>query len=136
MAERVVVIQYVINQRAERPTGLRIWSDGMVQHCADDAPLPSDTERLDQDRDLPWQDVRQLSAVETETVRTIVRQSGFFALPPMLLINYCKEDPGAAIWTATVDGRTARVVVFDPRPRRDPVIDKLTDVLNGILTGV
>ncbi len=132
MAERIVVIQYVINQRNERPTGLRIWSDGLVQRCAADAPLPGATERLDRDRDLPWQDTGQLATTELEKVRNAVLQSGFFDLPSMLLINYCKEDPGTAIWTVTIEGRTARVVVFDPRPRRDPAIDHLIAVLDGI----
>ncbi len=134
MSERIVIIQCVINQRGERPTGQRIWSDGWVQRCADDAPLPGPTDRLDRDRDLPWQDVGQLTSAELETVRQIVLESGLFELPPTLLINYCKEDPGTAIWTANVEGHTAHVVVFDPRPRRDPVIDRLTSALNGVLS--
>ena len=44
-------------------------------------------------------------------------------------------DGKRVTWTANVDGRTARVVVFDPRPRRDPVIDKLNAVLDGIRSG-
>ncbi len=135
MSERTVVVQYVINQRAERPTGRRIWSDGLVQRCADDAPLPGPAERLDRDRDLPWQDAGQLATAELEMVRNAVLQSGFFDLPAMLLINYCKEDPGTAVWTVNVSGRTARVVVFDPRPRRESVIDHLSGLLDSILSG-
>lgn len=135
MDERIVILQYVINQRGERPTGRRIWSDGFVQRCADDAPPPGAADRLDRDRDLPWQDTSELTIAELETLQNAVQQSGFFELPAALLINYCKEDPGTAIWTVNVGGRTARVVVFDPRPHRNPVIDHLTAVLDGILSG-
>ncbi len=58
--------------------------------------------------------------------------SGFFELQPVLLINYCKEDPGKAIWTVTPDGQTARVVVFDPRPRRSTAIDLLNQAIDRI----
>jgi hypothetical protein len=50
-----------------------------------------------------------------------------------MLINYCKEDPGTAIWTVNVDGQTARVVVFDPRPRRNEALDMLSKQINDII---
>src|SRR5262245_540003 len=122
MAERTVLLQYVINQRNEAPRGLRIWSDGAVQRTADDNPPPTATEMLEKDRALNWVDSQALTGEQVETIRQAIRNSGIFDLPPRLLINYCKEDPGTAIWSVNVDGQTARVVVYDPRPRRSAEI--------------
>jgi hypothetical protein len=133
MSDRVVVLQKVVNQRTEPPAGLRIWSDGLAQRPAADNPLPAATERLDKDRDLRWEDDRQLSRSQVAAVQEAIRKVGFFDLPPVMLINYCKEDPGTAIWTANVDGQTARVVVFDPRPRRSAELDRLSVALDEIL---
>ncbi len=133
MVDRVVVLQKVIIQRAERPSGLRIWSDGLVQHPMADNPLPTATERLDKERDLKWQDDSQLTDRQVEAIREAIRQASFFDLSPVLLINYCKEDPGTAIWTVNLDGQMARVVVFDPRPRRNAELDRLSAALNEIL---
>jgi hypothetical protein len=134
MSERFVLLQRITNQRGERPVGVRIWSDGVVQRAADDNPPPGPTERLDVDRDLKWQDERRLDPQQVETIRTAIQDSGFFDLPPRLLINYCKEDPGAAIWIVNLSGRMARVVVYDPRPRRSPELDQLSALLDSALS--
>ena len=60
----------------------------------------------------------------------IIQESGFFELEARLLINYCKEDPGVGIWEIELNGQRHRVVVFDPRPRRSPVIDSLLKALD------
>lgn len=133
MPERDILIQYVINQRGERPTGLRVWSDGQVQRCADDNTPPGMTDLLERDRELNWQDEKQIGTEQVEVLRAAIRDSGFFNLAPRLLINYCKEDPGTAIWTVNLDGQTARVVVYDPRPRRSAEIDKLLAALNAVV---
>ena len=132
MADRIVLIQCVITQRTERPTGFRIWTDGVVQRPADNV-LPNATERLDLDRNLAWQDERQLSADQVNTIRDTIRQIKFLELPTRLLINYCKEDPGTAIWTVNVDGQVGRVVVFDPRPRRNEALDRLSKQISDII---
>jgi hypothetical protein len=131
MAQRIVLVQVVTIQRAEHPTGLRIWSDGTVQRGIGELPGP--TELLEKDRALDWTDIHTLNDDQLDTVRSIIRQSGIFDLEPRLLINYCKEDPGVAIWTVSLDGQTARVVVYDPRPRRSPQLDRLMQVINGVL---
>ena len=133
MTERMVLIQCVTNQRTERPTGFRIWTDGLVQRSAPDNPLPGPTERLDVDRNLIWQDERHLDSEQVNAIRDAIYQVKFFELPPRLLINYCKEDPGTAIWTANVEGQTARVVVFDPRPRRSTALDTLSKQIGDII---
>jgi hypothetical protein len=133
MPEQNILIQYVINQRNERPTGRRVWSDGQIQRCADDNSPPGMTDLLERDRELNWQDEKQIGAEQVDAIRTAIRESGFFDLPPRLLINYCKDDPGTAIWTVNLDGQTARVVVYDPRPRRSTEIDRLLAALNGVL---
>ena len=134
MAERTILLQYVINQRSEPPRGLRIWSDGAVQRPADDNPLPTATELLEKDRALNWIDTQVLVGEQIETIREAIRSSGIFDLPPRLLINYCKEDPGTAIWSVHLDGQSARVVVYDPRPRRSAEIDQLFQAINAVLT--
>jgi len=133
MTERMVLVQCIITQRAERPAGFRIWTDGVVQRPAADNPLPNATERLDLDRSVAWQDEGQLDADEVNTIRDTIHQIKFFELPSRLLINYCKEDPGTAIWTVNVDGQTARVVVFDPRPRRSEALDTLSKSITDII---
>ncbi|MCC7449977.1 MAG: hypothetical protein IT324_21345 [Anaerolineae bacterium] len=133
MTERMVLVQCVITQRTERPAGFRIWTDGLVQRPAPDNSLPNATERLDLDRSLAWQDERRLSAAQINTIRETIHQIQFFDLPPRLLINYCKEDPGTAIWTVNVDGQTGRVVVFDPRPRRSEALDMLSKHISDII---
>src|SRR5215813_5176685 len=109
MIERYVLLQRVINQRNMRPDGLRIWSDGQVQRSAEDNLPPDPTDRLDKDRDLKWVDTQQLTVYQVNAVRTAIRSSGFFELAPLLLINYCLDDPGTAIWTVNVGDETARV---------------------------
>jgi hypothetical protein len=133
MAERSILLQYIINQRTERPVGLRIWSDGELQRPAETNLPPDPTARLDNDRDLDWQTVSQLSVEQVEEIKQAVQQIGFFDLPPRLLINYCKEDPGTMIWTVNLDGQTHRVVVFDPRPKRSAQLDQLSATLKNIL---
>lgn len=128
-----VILQYVINQRGEVPTGQRVLDDGTVQRVAASSPKPGETERLDLDRELSWEAIGQISAEQVSAISSAVTDGGFFDLEPKLLINYCKEDPGTGIWTANVGGRSYRVVVFDPRPRRSPVIDKLVELLKGLL---
>jgi hypothetical protein len=134
MTERTVLIQRIINQRTAQPDGLRIWSDGLLQRTAEDNPPPGSMDRLDKDRELKWRVIAQLSPEQVEEIRATIRSSGFFELQPVLLINYCKEDPGTAIWTVSLDGQTARVVVFDPRTRRSSAIDLLNQALDRILT--
>ncbi len=131
MAERTVLVQVVTIQRAERPTGLRIWSDGIVQRGVGELPGP--TELLEKDRTLDWTDVQPLNGDQLAEIRSAIGQSGIFDLEPRLLINYCKEDPGVAIWTVNLDGQTARVAVYDPRPRRSAQLDRLTQAINGVL---
>ena len=120
-----VVIQYVIIQRTDVPTGLRILSDGRLERVAADNPLPGPTDRLELDRPIAWEADRQLPQSVMVALKAAVIESGFFNLEPRILINYCKEDPGVAIWNANVDGQSARVVLYDPRPRRSAEIDRL-----------
>ncbi len=68
MTELVVLIQYVLQQRAEPPIGFRIWSDGRAQHCANTSLLDI-SERLDIDRELIWRDDPQLDAAHLQTIR-------------------------------------------------------------------
>ncbi|MEP7289045.1 MAG: hypothetical protein ABI947_25095 [Chloroflexota bacterium] len=133
MADDSVLIQHVIYQRTERPVGLRIWADGLVQHAAEDNSLPAPADHLDVDRELAWRDESRLSSDKIKAIREAIRNSGIFDLEPRLLINYCKEDPGTAIWIATLDGNTAQVVVFDPRPRRCAQLDSLEALINQVL---
>jgi hypothetical protein len=127
-----LLIQYVVNQRGEPPTGLRVLTDGTLQRpSATNAPS-TPTERLDVDRTLTWETMGHLAPEQVARLGAALESSGFFDLPPRLLINYCKEDPGAAVWQANLGGRSATVVVFDPRPRRDPVIDRLLDALKAV----
>jgi hypothetical protein len=134
MADRTILLQRVIIQRTEPPDGLRIWSDGLVQRSSDDNPLPDPTERLDKDRDLKWEDDQRISAHEVDTIRSAIRNSGFFGLEPQLLINYCKEDPGAAIWTVNVGDESARVVLWDPKPKRSATLEALSGAIDKVLT--
>jgi hypothetical protein len=127
-----VILQYIINQRGEVPTGQRLLDDGSVQRAAANNPQPTETERLDLDRELTWETTGQISTEQLSTISAAVAESGFFDLEPKLLINYCKEDPGTGIWTVNVGGRSHHVVVFDPRPRRSAVIDKLVALLKEI----
>ena len=131
MAERTVLVQVVTIQRAQRPTGLRIWSDGTVQHGIGEQPGP--TELLEKDRVLEWIDTGILNSDQLAMIREAIGQSGIFGLEPRLLINYCKEDPGVAIWTVNLDGQTARVAVYDPRQRRSPELDRLWQAINSVL---
>jgi hypothetical protein len=133
MSERTILLQQVIYQRTEPPKGFRIWSDGTVQRCAEDNALPGATERLDQDRAITWHDDGLLASEQLDEIRNTIRQCGFLKLPPALTINYCKDDPGAAIWTTTVDEQTIRVVLWDPKPRRSPEIDQLIEIVNTVL---
>ena len=132
MTELVVLIQYVLQQRAEPPIGFRIWSDGRAQHCANTSLLDI-SERLDIDRELIWRDDPQLDAAHLQTIRDAIRSSGIFDLEPRLLINYCKDDPGAAIWSVKLNGRTAHIVVYDPKPRRSAELDSLLNAINAAL---
>jgi hypothetical protein len=132
MTDRHVLIQSVTIQRTEVPKGFRVWSDGAVEHTAPDNALPGPTERLDRDRDLIWQSAGQLTADQVEQLSTAIVESGIFDLPPSLLINYCKDDPGVAIWTVNIDGRVARILVYDPRPRRSAELDKLSAFIAAI----
>jgi hypothetical protein len=131
MAE--VFLEYVINERGQRPGGLRIMDDGEVLQPADSNSPPEPTARLDKDRSVAWETQRRLSAEELETLRTAVQNTKFFELPPQLLINYCKEDPGTAIWKINIGEQSLRVVVFDPRPKRSADIDSILAALKSVL---
>ncbi len=133
MPEAEILIQFVTVQRTERPVGQRILQDGRLQRTADDNALPNATEALEKDRDLRWIDIRVLTALQIQAVKDAVVGCGFFDLPARLLINYCKEDPGTQIWTANIDGRKARVVIYDPKPHRSPEVDRLQAALAPIL---
>src|SRR5258708_29308615 len=106
MTDGTILVQWVNRQRTEPPTGLRIWWDGVVERCSSANPLPSATERLDKDTEFLWQIEKTLSADQVESIQTAIRHSGIFEMYPVLLINYCKEDPGSAIWIANLDGKT------------------------------
>ncbi len=134
MTDAVVLIQYVIQQRSQRPTGLRIWSDGRVQRTADSNPPPGPKDNLEHDRALDWQNESILAMEQVAALRAAIQASGYFELEPRLLINYCKDDPGTMIWTVNLDGRTGRVVVFDPRPRRSAKLDALAQHISVILS--
>ncbi len=127
------LIQYTIHQRGERVNGLRVLIDGTVQSTAPTNPLPTPTERLDHDHDLQWQILRTLTATELEALQDEIRRIGFFDLPATMLINYCKEDPGTAIWIVNLDGQMWRVLVWDPRPKRSPALDTLMEKLKAII---
>ncbi len=134
MTDPQIVLQYVIMQRDQHPTGRRVLADGKVQRTTADNALPTPDDRLDLDRALTWEDEQLLPSEKLQAIRQAVLDSDFFDLPARLLINYCKEDPGTAIWTANVADRQARVVVFDPRPKRSAEIDRLLAALNSILS--
>ncbi len=128
-----ILIQFVTVQRQQRPTGRRVLLDGLLQRTSDDNALPGPDDLLEKDRALNWQDERRLTAEQIQAIKDAVLNSGFFNLLPRLLINYCKEDPGAAIWTVNIDGQQARVVLYDPKPRRSPELDQLMQHLAPIL---
>ena len=132
MSESSVLMQYVVFQRNQEPTGFRILPDGKVQRCVNNG-LPSATERLDMDKDLTWQDESNLSEIHLATVQDAIRASGIFEMEPRLLINYCKDDPGTGIWTVNLDDQSARVVVFDPRPKRNAALDVLLQTVNAVM---
>jgi hypothetical protein len=120
-----VLIQYLLQQRGERPTGFRIWPDGRVEHCAATNPVPTPTARLDHEPELIWQESGRLDTAQLGAVKEAIRQAKLEALPPRLLINYCKEDPGAALWTFNLDGQSGQITVYDPHPKRHPQLDTL-----------
>jgi hypothetical protein len=132
MTEPYILLQSVTTERTAAPSGFRVWSDGNVQRTADN-PIPSPTERLDKDRELNWQDSGRLAPEQVEQLKTAILENGIIDLPPSLTINYCKEDPPTAIWTINVDGRIARIVVWDPRPRRSAEFDRLSAVVAELL---
>ena len=132
-ATQSVLIQYIIVQRDQVPTGWRILADGRYERTAADNALPTPTEPLDRDRALNWQPTGTITAEQIQVIEKTVRDSGFFNLQPRLLINYCKDDPGVAIWTVNVDGQQKRVVVYDPKPKRAAEIDKLKALLTELI---
>ena len=131
--ERSLVIQCVTVQRDQIPSGWRVLIDGLYERTSADNVLPTPTEPLDRDRVLNWQPAGMLSPDQIQAIQTAIRESGFFNLQPRLLINYCKEDPGVAIWCVWVDDHQARVVVYDPKPKRAPELDKLRAVLSAFV---
>jgi len=128
-----VILEYYVNERDVSPKGIRVYEDGRVERPAPDAPPPAPTERLDRGREVPWVAARQLSETDLNSLKKAVRESGFFALEGSLLINYCKDDPPAALWLAALEGETHRVVLWDPRPGRNAVIDGLLRALETTL---
>lgn len=129
-----ILVQYIVNERNAAPRGFRIAEDGAVYRPAPENAPPERTARLDRERaDMQWQEVRRLDAAALDAVRTALRASDFFALPSQLLINYCKDDPPAGIWRVTLDGQSAQVIVFDPRPKRNVQLDALLATLEAVL---
>ncbi|GAB4546348.1 MAG: hypothetical protein OHK0023_05810 [Anaerolineae bacterium] len=129
-----ILVQYVVNERNAVPRGLRIDRDGTAYRPAPNNPPPERTARLDRARtDLQWQAVKRLEPATLDSVMAALRAADFFALPPQLLINYCKDDPPAGIWQVSLDGQSAQVVVFDPRPKRNAALDVLLATLEAVL---
>lgn len=132
MSEPDILIQYVTVERTQHPTGRRVLVDGTLQHTTADNPLPGPDDLLDRDLTLAWMTEHRLSPDKIAAIKKAINESGIFDLPPRLLINYCKEDPGVTIWTINVDSRRARVVLFDPKPKRSPELDRLLLALKSI----
>jgi len=132
MPESDILIQYVTIERTQRPTGRRVLTDGTLQRTAADNPLPGPDDLLERERALNWMTERRLSSDSIQAIKKAINDSGAFDLPPRLLINYCKEDPGVAIWTISIDGRQTRIVVFDPKPKRSAELDGLLLAMNLI----
>jgi len=132
MSEPDVLIQYVTIERSHLPTGRRVFADGTLQRTAADNPFPGPDDVLDRDRALNWTTERRLAPAAIQSIKKAINESGLFELPPRLLINYCKEVPAVAIWTANVDNRHTRGVVYDPKPRRSAELDRLLLALNLI----
>lgn len=129
-----LLVEYVIQQRGVPPQGFRLLSDGTLLRPAPENTPPAPTARLDQDRaDLVWQTAGALSPDALEQVRAALQAADLFSLPPVLLINYCKDDPPTGIWQVCLDGQQARIVVFDPRPRREARLDALLAALEPLL---
>jgi len=133
MSDALVMLEYLIVQRGVRPSGQRILSDGTLLKPADDTPLPGEDDLLEKDRPLRWVEVRKLSTEAVEHLSQTVVSAGFFDLEKRLLINYCKEDPGVAIWVAQVGDQKARVVLYDPKPKRNATIDQIEAALKSVL---
>ena len=128
--DRSILIQCVIIQRDQVPSGWRVLIDGRYERTSVDNAAPTATELLDRDRALNWQSAGILSIDQVQAIQLAIRESGFFNLQPRLLINYCKEDPGVAIWHVSIGDEQARVVVYDPKPKRSVELDKLRTMLN------
>ena len=132
MSESDILIQYVVIERTQHPTGRRILNDGTLQRTTADNPLPGPDDLLERDRALNWTTEQHFSSGTVQAIKKAISDSGVFELPPRLLINYCKEDPGVAIWTVNVDGHQTRVVLYDPKPKRSAELDRLLLALNLI----
>jgi hypothetical protein len=130
-----VLLQAVVHQRGMQPTGQRILTDGTLQVTTADNPMPGPDDLLEKDRSLSWETVRQLSNADVQALEAAIRQSGVLDLPPRILINYCKEDPGTQILTINLGDHKHRVVLYDPKPRRSVEIDALLRVLNAVIAG-
>jgi len=128
-----ILLQYQVNERGQKPSGLRLYDDGRMQRPSPENSLPGATDRLDQPRSLIWVEDRTLNPAQINSVKESIRACGFFGLPAKLLINYCKEDPPAAIWSITLDDFSHQVVVYDPRPKRSKEIDLLLEALEALL---
>lgn len=128
------LVEYVIQQRGVPPQGFRLLSDGTLLRLAPDNAPPTPTARLDQDRaDLVWQAAGTLRPEALDQARAALQAADLFSLPPVLLINYCKDDPPTGIWQVCLAGQAARIVVFDPRPKREARLDALLAALEPLL---
>ncbi len=128
-----VLIQYVLQQRGERPVGFRIWPDGRTEQCAATNSTPDPSARLDREPELTWQPGGSLDRAQLEALRAAIREAKLSALPSKLLINYCKDDPGSAIWTFNLDGEAGQITVYDPHPKRYPQLDMLLAQLQAMV---
>ncbi len=129
-----LLVEYVTHQRGVPPQGFHLLSDGTLLRPAPDNAPPAPTARLDQDRaDLVWQTAGTLRPEALDQVRAALQAADLFSLPPVLLINYCKDDPPTGIWQVCLDGQRARIVVFDPRPKREARLDALLAALEPLL---
>ena len=131
--DRSILIQCVTIQRDQIPGGWRVLIDGRYERTSADNALPTPTEPLDRDRILSWQPAGMLSVDQVQAIQSAILESGFFNLQPKLLINYCKEDPGVAIWHVAIGEQQARVVVYDPRPKRALELDNLRAALSAFV---
>ena len=112
--------------------GMRVYEDGQVDEYSDQETRFADGDFVTRSIPPMWRTLTRLNPDELETLKSQLRESGYFELPSQLMEDRPVQDGVWTRWTVELDGRRHTVTARGPEAANHPILADLRDAVQTL----